>query len=61
MRAWLLPENIEDLLPPKAWRLEGVRRAMLDLFRGRGFELVVPPLIEYVDSLLTGAGTDLDL
>lgn len=61
MRAWLLPENIEDVLPPKAWRLEGVRRAMLDLFRSRGFELVVPPLIEYVDSLLTGAGTDLDL
>lgn len=61
MRAWLLPENIEDVLPPKAWRLEGVRRAMLDLFRGRGYELVVPPLIEYVDSLLTGAGSDLDL
>jgi ATP phosphoribosyltransferase regulatory subunit len=61
MRAWLLPENIEDVLPPKAWKLEGVRRAMLDLFRGRGYELVVPPLIEYVDSLLTGAGSDLDL
>lgn len=61
MRAWLLPENIEDVLPPKAWKLEGVRRAMLDLFRGRGYELVVPPLIEYVDSLLTGAGSELDL
>lgn len=61
MRAWLLPENIEDVLPPKAWKLEGMRRAMLDLFRGCGYELVVPPLIEYVDSLLTGAGTDLDL
>jgi ATP phosphoribosyltransferase regulatory subunit len=61
MRAWLLPENIEDVLPPKAWKLEGVRRAMLDLFRARGYELVIPPLIEYVDSLLTGAGTDLDL
>ncbi len=61
MRAWLLPENIEDVLPPKAWKLEGVRRAMLDLFRARGYELVMPPLIEYVDSLLTGAGTDLDL
>jgi ATP phosphoribosyltransferase regulatory subunit len=61
MRAWVLPENIEDVLPPKAWKLEGVRRAMLDLFRGRGYELVMPPLIEYVDSLLTGAGTDLDL
>jgi ATP phosphoribosyltransferase regulatory subunit len=61
MRAWLLPENIEDVLPPKAWKLEGVRRAMLDLFRVRGYELVVPPLIEYVDSLLTGTGSDLDL
>ncbi len=61
MRAWLLPENIEDVLPPKAWKLEGVRRAMLDLFRSRNYELVVPPLIEYVDSLLTGAGSDLDL
>jgi ATP phosphoribosyltransferase regulatory subunit len=61
MRAWLLPENIEDVLPPVAWKLEGVRRAMLDLFRGRGYELVMPPLIEYVDSLLTGAGADLDL
>lgn len=61
MRAWLLPENIEDVLPPMAWKLEGVRRAMLDLFRSRGFELVFPPLIEYVDSLLTGTGSDLDL
>ena len=61
MRAWLLPENIEDVLPPKAWKLEGVRRTMLDLFRSRNYELVVPPLIEYVDSLLTGAGSDLDL
>lgn len=61
MRAWLLPENIEDVLPPKAWKLEGVRRAMLDLFRSRGYELVLPPMIEYVDSLLTGTGSDLDL
>lgn len=61
MRAWLLPENIEDILPPKAWRLEEVRRAMLDLCRARGYELVVPPLIEYLDSLLTGTGSDLDL
>jgi ATP phosphoribosyltransferase regulatory subunit len=61
MRAWLLPENIEDVLPPKAWKLEGIRRSMLDLFRARGYELVVPPLIEYLDSLLTGTGSDLDL
>ncbi|NWG39454.1 MAG: ATP phosphoribosyltransferase regulatory subunit [Hydrogenophilaceae bacterium] len=61
MRAWLLPENIEDVLPAKAWRMEEIRRAMLDLFRLRGYELVIPPLIEFVDSLLTGTGSDLDL
>ncbi len=61
MRAWLLPENMEDVLPPQAWKLESLRRDMLDLFRARGYELVIPPLIEYVDSLLTGSGSDLDL
>lgn len=61
MQAWLLPENIEDVLPPKAWRLEEIRRAVLDLCRARGYELVVPPLIEYLDSLLTGTGSDLDI
>lgn len=61
MRAWLLPENIEDVLPPKAWKLEEIRRAMLDLFRACGYDLVIPPLIEYLDSLLTGTGSDLDL
>jgi ATP phosphoribosyltransferase regulatory subunit len=61
MTAWLLPENVEDVLPPEAWRMEGLRRALLDLFRSRGYELVIPPLMEYVDSLLTGVGADLDL
>ncbi|MEQ1592901.1 MAG: ATP phosphoribosyltransferase regulatory subunit [Thiobacillaceae bacterium] len=61
MTAWLLPENIEDVLPPQAWRMEDMRRALLDLFRGRGYQLVIPPLMEYVDSLLTGVGADLDL
>lgn len=61
VRAWLLPANIEDILPPRAWRLEEKRRAMLDLFRARGYELVIPPMIEYLDSLLTGTGSDLDL
>lgn len=61
MTAWLLPENVEDVLPPQAWRMEDMRRALLDLFRRRGYQLVVPPLIEYVDSLLTGVGADLDL
>jgi ATP phosphoribosyltransferase regulatory subunit len=61
MTAWLLPENVEDVLPPQAWRMEDVRRALLDLFRARGYQLVIPPLMEYVDSLLTGVGADLDL
>jgi ATP phosphoribosyltransferase regulatory subunit len=61
MTAWLLPENVEDVLPPQAWRMEDMRRALLDLFRRHGYQLVLPPLIEYVDSLLTGVGADLDL
>ncbi len=61
MTAWLLPENVEDVLPPQAWRMEDLRRAVLDLFRSRGYQLVIPPLMEYVDSLLTGVGADLDL
>src|SRR3569623_622735 len=61
MTAWLLPENVEDVLPPQAWRMEDMRRALLDLFRGRGYQLVITPLMEYVDSLLTGVGADLDL
>jgi ATP phosphoribosyltransferase regulatory subunit len=61
MRAWLLPEYIEDVLPAQAARIESLRRAMLDLFAVHGYELVMPPLLEYVDSLLTGTGHDLDL
>lgn len=58
---WLLPEGIEELLPPQAQRLERLRRAVLDLFASWGYELVIPPLVEYLDSLLTGTGNDLDL
>jgi ATP phosphoribosyltransferase regulatory subunit len=61
MARWLLPEGISDVLPQEARRLEQMRRGLLDLFVRCGYELVVPPLIEYVDSLLTGAGADLDL
>jgi ATP phosphoribosyltransferase regulatory subunit len=61
MRAWLLPEYIEDILPPQAARIERLRRQMLDLFAVHGYELVMPPLLEYIDSLLTGTGHDLDL
>jgi len=61
MRAWLLPEYIEDVLPDEARRVERVRRLILDDFAVHGYELVMPPLLEYVDSLLTGTGHDLDL
>jgi len=61
MRAWLLPEHLEDVLPPQAWKMEGLRRTLLDHFRTRGYQLVIPPMIEYLDSLLSGAGSDLDL
>jgi ATP phosphoribosyltransferase regulatory subunit len=61
MRNWILPENIADLLPPEARRVETLRRAMLDLIAGFGYELVQPPLIEYVESLLTREDAALDL
>lgn len=59
--AWLLPEYIEDILPPYARQAESLRRRLLDLFDSHGYELVCPPMIEYLDSLLTGAAGDLDL
>jgi ATP phosphoribosyltransferase regulatory subunit len=58
---WLLPESIEDMLPAEARQVERLRRLLLDEFRAWGYELVVPPLLEYVESLLTGTGRDLDL
>jgi len=61
MRNWLLPEYIEDILPAEAARIERLRRRVLDLFEVWGYELVMPPLLEYVESLLTGTGHDLDL
>ena len=61
MRKWLLPEYLEDILPVNARRIEVLRRAMLDLFERHGYQMVLPPLLEYVDSLLTGTGHDLDL
>lgn len=61
MRAWALPEHIEDVLPADAKKLERIRRLALDIFARHGYELVVPPLMEYVDSLLTGTGHDMDL
>ena len=58
---WLLPEYIEDILPAEAARIEALRRTILDLFAAHGYELVMPPLLEYLESLLTGTGRDLDL
>ena len=61
MPNWLLPENIADVLPSEARKIEELRRLMLDNFRRYGYELVMPPLLEYVESLLTGAGKDTEL
>jgi ATP phosphoribosyltransferase regulatory subunit len=61
MRKWLLPEAIEDVLPAEAARVEALRRTLLDHFHAHGYRLVSPPLVEHLDSLLTGAGRDLDL
>ncbi len=60
-RAWLLPEQIADVLPSQARRVEELRRALIDRARGYGYELVQPPLVEHLDSLLSGTGADLDL
>jgi ATP phosphoribosyltransferase regulatory subunit len=61
MRNWLLPENLEDILPPQAQRIDAMRATLLGLFRVHGYELVIPPMLEYMESLLTGTGHDLDL
>jgi ATP phosphoribosyltransferase regulatory subunit len=58
---WLLPEGIEEVLPDEARRLEDMRRRILDLFHTWGYELVMPPMIEYLEALLTGVGKELDL
>ncbi|MBI1422891.1 MAG: ATP phosphoribosyltransferase regulatory subunit [Gammaproteobacteria bacterium] len=59
--SWLLPEGIEEVLPPHAEYLEARRRQLLDLYRGWGYELVLPPFIEYLESLFVGTAHDLDL
>ncbi len=58
---WLLPDGMEELLPEDGWLVEGLRRKILDLFDLWGYDLVAPPLVEFLDSLLTGAGEDLEL
>ncbi|MFN0160174.1 MAG: ATP phosphoribosyltransferase regulatory subunit [Burkholderiales bacterium] len=61
MSSWALPEYIADVLPAEAARIESLRRSFLDTFRAHGYELVIPPLLEYVDSLFTGTGHDMEL
>ena len=58
---WLLPEGVDEFLPPQAEALERLRRDLLDTFFSWGYELVIPPLIEYLESLLVGTGNDLDI
>lgn len=61
MRNWLLPEYIEDVLPAEAARIELLRRELLDLFKVHGYQYIIPPTLEYLESLITGTGHDLDL
>ncbi|KAE8439105.1 ATP phosphoribosyltransferase regulatory subunit [Vreelandella piezotolerans] len=58
---WLLPDGMDEVLPPQASRMEELRRALLDLYHCWGYDQVMPPPVEFLDSLLTGTGTDLDL
>lgn len=61
MPNWLLPENIADVLPSEARKIEELRRQLLDQFRLYGYELVMPPMLEYLESLLPVGGHDMDL
>ncbi len=58
---WLLPDGVEEILPAEARRVESLRRRLLDLFETWGYEFVMPPLIEFLESLMIGASRDLDL
>lgn len=58
---WLLPDGVEEILPAQARQLEQLRRDLLDMYASWGYELIIPPFIEYLDSLLTGTGNELDL
>lgn len=59
-KLWMLPDGMEESLPEQAWRAEALRRSLLDHYRASGYELILPPFLEHLDSLLTGAGADLD-
>ncbi|MBQ0718786.1 MAG: ATP phosphoribosyltransferase regulatory subunit [Gammaproteobacteria bacterium] len=58
---WLLPDGIEEILPDRAIKVERLRRRLLDLYHSWGYDLVIPPLAEFTESLLSGSGSDLDL
>jgi len=58
---WLLPDGVEDILPTQAAELELIRRRLLDLYASWGYQYVIPPMVEFLESLLTGSGRDLDL
>ena len=61
LSAWLLPEHVADVLPAQAGLIEELRRTLLDRAQAYGFELVIPPLLEHLESLLSGTGRELDL
>ncbi|EIT68228.1 MULTISPECIES: ATP phosphoribosyltransferase regulatory subunit [Hydrocarboniphaga] len=60
IKRWMLPDGMEETLPPTSWQLEDLRRKLLDHYRQCGYELIFPPLVEHLDALLTGAGSDLE-
>lgn len=59
-KLWMLPDGMEESLPPVSWQAEDLRRKLLDYYRKSGYELILPPFLEYLDTLLTGAGQDLE-
>jgi ATP phosphoribosyltransferase regulatory subunit len=60
IKRWMLPDGMEEALPPFSWQLEDLRRKLLDHYRASGYELILPPLLEHLDTLLTGAAQDLE-
>ncbi len=58
---WLLPDGIEEVLPVAAAKVEQLRRQLLDLYKLWGYQLVIPPLVEFTESLLIGLGSDIEL
>ncbi len=58
---WLLPENISDVLPSEAFKVEFLRGTLLGVFKSYGYQLIIPPVLEYLESLLTAGGSDMDI